>query len=165
MKLQKVSRVIAILSWVVPIIIPVFIVTVLLLFTKPSNGIYLSPSCIAASGYTCSLRSATSTGASGAVITLSLGQDAGTEIYNVTAVLSPETSGTTPNGYPTTLVAENIGNLTSGNIEIVRFDVPSSFFPQNQFAGYVWLNYSNTSNGPSTSAVKIATLIADINST
>ena len=174
-KLHNVSSLIAFLSWFIPTVILTILivgiaVVVLGIFNGSALGSYNggvpnpSSSCIASSGFICQIQSAVPS-SSGAIITLSLGENTGANVYNATVAIAPFQSGTTPTGYPTTAVTEAVGNLNAGIPEIVSFTVPSSYLNQNEFEGYIWLNYSNTPNGPSTSAVKLATLAVPINST
>ncbi len=183
-KLQSAMEYLMTYGWAILVIA---IVLVALYALGVFNGsAFLHPSCVAASGYICTNESATTFGAStnNVLVGITFGQNGGATVYNGMISVAPQSTGATASGFPTAYSANAnfcnngspvvingiaFGNcqLNAGNEQQVYFQVPQSDFTSansigSQFSGYVWLNYSTGPNGPSTSAVKVATLIVKV---
>ncbi len=125
-----------------------------------SGSSTLSTSCIATSGYLCQNPVLS---ASNNRLTFTFGQATGATIYNAVLYVAPISSGINAYGFPTQVSSYSIGTLKNGQTITATFYPISSLLssPLSKgalFSGYVWLNYSTTPSGPTTSA-KVATLI------
>ncbi len=168
-KLQSAMEYLMTYGWAILVIA---IVLVALYALGVFNGsAFLHPSCIASSGYICTNQTALPNGASNVLVGFSFGQNGGSSVYNAIIGVAPQASGSSPAGFPTQITENAICTkpctLNAGNIQQVYVLIPASEFNSgnaigSQFSGYVWLNYSTTPTGPSTSAAKVATLIVKV---
>jgi len=150
-------------------------------------------SCVATSGYLCQnpiLLPATSNAVL-VTLTVVMGQNTGTNVYNAFFSIAPQGSGVNSYSFPTTVVssngvastngagattnfvpssANNIGTLVSGGTSTYSFNLPITGSPWlasnalgGTLSGSIWLNYSNTAaTSPATTAVKIGTIIVKV---
>ncbi len=119
----------------------------------------MGTSCIASPGYYCQNPTLS---AKNNQLTFTFGQNTGTTIYNAVLYVAPQGSAVNNYGFPTQVVSNSIGTLYSGQTVTPIFYSISSLVGGTlsigtPFTGYVWLNYSTTSNGP-TSSAKVATI-------
>ncbi len=124
---------------------------------------FLSATCISYSSYICSQPTANVSSSGNITITINFEQQSGYPNYGAIVSIAPATSPLNSEGFPQNITSNSIGTLYSASLQPVSFQVPSYEFSNgdssgSQFSGYVWLNYSPTSGGPSTSAVKAANI-------
>ena len=168
-KLQSAMEYLMTYGWAILVIA---IVLVALYALGVFNGsAFLHPSCIASSGYICTNQTASPSVGNTVQVGFSFGQNSGSPVYNAIIGVSPQASGSQASGFPMQITENAVCTepctLDAGNIQPVFISVPANEFSSgnqigSEFNGYVWLNYSTTSTGPSINTAKVATLIIKV---